>query len=331
MTGAAGFIGFHTALRLAQRGDLVVGLDNFNPYYNVQLKRDRVKQLQLQAPQVSVVEGDITDEPALRRLFDTYRFTHVLHLAAQAGVRYSLKHPLEYVRSNCDGFVKVLECCRQQQQTQQPTLVYASSSSVYGLNQQVPFREEDTVSQPASLYAVTKRMNELAAHAYHHLYGLSVTGLRYFTVYGPWGRPDMACYAFAEAMRAQQPIELYQAGDVEPCRDFTFIDDAVSGTVAALDYGAACEVFNIGNHRMEPLRALVHALERELGVTARKVLVGRQPGDVPRTYANLDKSQRLLGYQPTVSLDEGIRRFVAWYRAYHGSSTTSTERLVQSE
>ncbi|KAK4529630.1 hypothetical protein CCYA_CCYA02G0487 [Cyanidiococcus yangmingshanensis] len=316
VTGAAGFIGFHAVQRLAARGDTVTALDNFNSYYDPKLKRDRIQCLINQYPQVRIVERDLMDEQALDALFSEHKFTHVLHLAAQAGVRHSLTHPHDYLRSNCVGFLNILECIRHQQPGP-PVMVYASSSSVYGLGSQVPFHESMRVDSPASLYAATKRADELMAFTYHHLYGIHVTGLRYFTVYGPWGRPDMAYYSFAKAMQAGRPIVLYRSGSTEPARDFTFIDDAIDGTIAALDHAYECEIFNIGNHQMEPLSALVQALEEEFGIVAQKQYGGLQPGDVPVTYADVSKAHDLLGYQPKIGLREGIQRFAEWYRWYH--------------
>lgn len=337
LTGAAGFIGMHAALRLRERGDIVVALDNFNDYYDPELKRARARHLRARAG-TEVIRGDVCDAALLRALHAEYAFTHVLHLAAQAGVRHSLRDPMAYVRSNCDGFVQMLEaaCKAPASRASLPAFIYASSSSVYGLNRRRPFSECDAVERPASLYAATKRSNELMAHAYHHIYELRVTALRYFTVYGPWGRPDMAYYAFSEAMRKGEPIHLYscaaadgaddQRGDdradgrTEPCRDFTYIDDIVQGTVAALDLAPPCQVFNLGNHRVEPLSALVHALEDEFGVTADKRAMGMQPGDVPYTCADVSKAARELGYAPRTALRDGIARFARWYRAYHGGS-----------
>jgi UDP-glucuronate 4-epimerase len=315
VTGAAGFIGFHTALKLAARGDMVTALDNFNAYYDPKLKRDRIRHLLGQHPEVHIVEQDLVDGQGLDNLFAEHNFTHVLHLAAQAGVRHSLTHPHDYIGSNCVGFLNILESVRHHRPSP-PVFVYASSSSVYGLGCAVPFHESMRVDSPASLYAATKRSNELMAFTYHHLYGISVTGLRYFTVYGPWGRPDMAYFSFAKAMHSGRPIVLYRSGTEEPARDFTYIDDAVDATIAALDCAYACEIFNIGNHQMEPLSALVEALEKEFAMVAQKQYAGLQPGDVLATYADISRARELLGYQPKTSIHEGIHRFAKWYRWY---------------
>ncbi len=316
ITGAAGFIGFHLALHLKKRGDLVVGIDNFNAYYDPKLKRDRRDQL-VQAG-IEVLTADIRDRDFLRLLLLRNEITHVVHLAAQAGVRHSLFEPDDYVASNLHGFVSILEACRAFPSIK---LIYASSSSVYGLNKKTPFSVEDPTDQPANLYGATKKANEVMAHAYHHLYGLSVTALRYFTVYGPWGRPDMAYYRFTSQICEKQPIQVFNRGQMK--RDFTYIDDIVRGTTAAVDLGAACETFNLGNNRPVALLHMIQLLEEGLGLKAAKEMLPMQMGEVTETYADIEKSQKMLNFQPLISLEEGISNFLEWYRAYHLDSTTA--------
>jgi UDP-glucuronate 4-epimerase len=309
ITGIAGFIGFHLAQHLKKRGDTVVGIDNFNSYYDPLLKR---KRCDLLAPLgIEVQRADISDRQFLRALLDQHQITHVAHLAAQAGVRHSLHAPDDYVAANLQGFVSVLEACRSRPDLK---LIYASSSSVYGLNRKIPFSVEDQTDHPTNLYGATKKANELMAHAYHHLYGLHVTGLRYFTVYGPWGRPDMAYFRFAKNISSRQPIQLFNGGKMR--RDFTYIDDIVRGTTAALDLASPCEVFNLGNSKPVELITLVELLEQALGIEAIKETLPMQPGEVIETYADVTKSQNLLGFHPQVSLEEGMSRFVDWYRSY---------------
>ncbi len=323
ITGAAGFIGFHLALHLRKRGDFVVGLDNFNPYYDTHLKDDREKILLVAG--ISVIHGDICDQALLKKLIDFHQITHFVHLAAQAGVRHSLLAPNDYVASNLQGFVSVLEACRSFPSLK---LIYASSSSVYGLNKKTPFSVDDRTDQSANLYGATKKANELIAHAYHNLYGMSVTALRFFTVYGPWGRPDMAYYRFALKICKGEPIDVFNHGQMR--RDFTYIDDIVQGTTAAIDLGAACEVFNLGNNRPIALLHLIQLLEQELGRKAIQNLIPMQPGEVIETYADIEKSQNLLKFQPITSIEEGIAHFIRWFCAYHGhevltASHTKTE------
>jgi len=313
ITGAAGFIGYHLSLYLKARGDFVIGVDNFNAYYDPHLKKDRVVQLQKKG--VEVFHSDICEKNFLKLMLLRYGITHVVHLAAQAGVRHSLFEPDDYVSSNLQGFVSVLEACRHFPNLK---LIYASSSSVYGLNQQIPFREEDKTDQPTNLYGATKKANEVLAHSYHHLYGLPVTALRYFTAYGPWGRPDMAYYRFTRQICEDEPIQVFNHGLMR--RDFTYIDDIVEGTAAAIDLGAACEIFNLGNNRPIHLLHLIELLEDALGKKAIKQMLPMQPGEVMETYADLEKSSRLLNFRPSVSLEEGIVRFVEWYKSYHASS-----------
>lgn len=313
ITGAAGFVGYHSALRLAERGDQVVGYDNYNDYYAPQLKRDRAAILHLKG--VSVVEGDICDMPLLLSTIEQKRITHIVHLAAQAGVRYSIANPGAYLKSNLEGFLNVLEACRRFPSLK---LTYASSSSVYGLNRKVPFSVDDRTDKQASFYGATKKCNEIMAETYHHLYGIPVTGLRFFTVYGPWGRPDMAYFTFTQSILNDQPIELFNEGKM--LRDFTYVDDVVNGITAALDLGAECEVFNLGNNKPVELLHFVKVIESTLGKKAKKKFKPMQPGDVVSTFADIDYSQEKLGFIPQVSLEEGIPKFVEWYRSYIGSA-----------
>ncbi len=310
ITGAAGFIGFHVARTLAQRGDEVLGYDNYNAYYDPQLKRDRAAELAKNG--VLVLEGDVTDRVNLQQAIEKHQTTHILHLAAQAGVRYSLQNPHAYVQANIEGFLNILEICRLYPHL---PLVYASSSSVYGLNTQLPFSVEERTDAQASFYGVTKKTNELMAHTYHHLFGIAVTGLRFFTVYGPWGRPDMAYFSFARAILEKRPIEVYNHGQMK--RDFTYIDDIVAGTIAALERSLPYALFNLGHHHPENLLDMIHFLEQELGCTTEKILLPLQAGDVVSTYANIEASQQELGFSPKVSLREGIAHFVRWYQAYY--------------
>ncbi|TAL21877.1 MAG: NAD-dependent epimerase [Aquabacterium sp.] len=329
VTGAAGFIGLHVAQSLLRRGDEVVGLDNLNDYYAVQLKRDRLAQL-LPHPAFRFEELDVADTRGVLQLFEAEGFDRVVHLAAQAGVRYSLTHPHAYAQSNLVGFTNVLEGCRHHRVQH---LVYASSSSVYGGNTKMPFAEGDPVDHPVSLYAATKKANELMAHTYSHLYRLPTTGLRFFTVYGPWGRPDMAPWLFTEAISKGQPIKVFNHGNMR--RDFTYIDDIAAGVIAAMDrlpepdagFDAArpdpsrstapYRLFNIGNSEPVELNRFIAAVESSLGRTAQRELLPMQPGDVPATYADTRELEAWTGVRPQVSIEDGIARFVAWYRDYH--------------
>jgi UDP-glucuronate 4-epimerase len=329
VTGAAGFIGFHTAQRLLARGDEVVGLDNLNSYYRVQLKQDRLAQLHGRG-RFRFEQADLVYRDALKALFAKERFDIVIHLAAQAGVRYSLTHPEAYVDSNLTGFANILEACRHYGVKH---LTYASSSSVYGANTQMPFSVHHNVDHPVSLYAATKKANELMAHAYSHLYKLPTTGLRFFTVYGPWGRPDMALWLFTEAILADKPIQVFNEGKMK--RDFTYIDDIVEGVIRTADHIATpnphwsgdqpdpatsfapYRVYNIGNNQPVELLHLIAVLERCLGKSAVKELLPMQPGDVPATFADVDDLIADVGFQPRTSIDDGVERFVKWYRQYH--------------
>ena len=306
VTGAAGFIGFHLARYLKKRGDKIVGLDNFNDYYDPLLKKNRTKELA--KLDISVIEGDITDPTILKEIVENHRITHIAHLAAQAGVRYSLTNPQAYIKANVEGFINVLELCRQNPNLK---LVYASSSSVYGLNKKTPFSLEDRTDHQASVYGVTKKTNELLAATYHHLYQIPVTGLRFFTVYGPWGRPDMAYFQFTKAILEDQPIQIFNHGKMR--RDFTYIDDIVEGIAAAIDLEAMNEIFNLGNHEPVDLLRMVELIEDCVGKKAHKVFVPMQPGDVLETYADIGQSSRKLGFVPKIKLEEGIPRFVDWF------------------
>ena len=320
LTGAAGFIGAAVAERLLARGDEVLGLDNLNAYYPVSLKESRLARL-TPHPNFRFVRMDVADRVAMPDLFQTEKFDRVIHLAAQAGVRYSLQNPLAYIDSNLLGFANILEGCRHNQVQH---LVYASSSSVYGGNSKMPFAEHDNVDHPVSLYAATKKANELMAHTYSHLYCLPTTGLRFFTVYGPWGRPDMAPMLFTLAILQGRAIDVYNHGQMQ--RDFTYIDDIVEGVVRTLDRPATPEratsqapyrVFNIGNSDPVPLLDFIGCIETALGQSAEKRLLPMQPGDVPATYASTDTLKQWISFAPNTPLQTGIDRFVAWYRDYY--------------
>jgi len=305
ITGAAGFIGFHLARYLHARGDTVFGVDNFNNYYSIDLKRRRAKELSPLG--IPITEGDICDLPLLDNLVKQNKITHIAHLAAQAGVRHSLVNPQAYIETNITGFLNMLELCRKHPAIK---LTYASSSSVYGTNTKIPFSTDDPTDHPASLYGATKKSNEVMAYAYHHLFGISVTGLRFFTVYGPWGRPDMAYYIFAKAIMEGKAITVYNYGKMQ--RDFTYIDDIVEGTAAAIDRGDACELYNLGSSNPEPLSALIKALEEKIGKKAILEHLPMQAGDVEMTYADMRRTQRMLGFTATIPLKEGISHFVDW-------------------
>jgi UDP-glucuronate 4-epimerase len=312
VTGSAGFIGFHVSHYLLAHGARVVGLDNYNDYYSPVLKRNRDRRLRQHSRFVSV-EADLVDLPAIERLFETQRPQKICHLAAQAGVRYSLINPFAYQKANLEGFLNLIELTKRHQAER---FVYASSSSVYGGLKELPFSERQRVDTPISLYAATKRANELMAHTYTHLFGLPTVGLRLFTVYGPWGRPDMAMWLFTEAMLQGKPIKVFNYGDME--RDFTFVDDVVQGIVASLTVSglAPYEIFNIGNNRPEPLLKVIGLLEQELGVKAKQELLPIQPGDVPATFADIERARTKLRFQPTTSIESGISRFITWYKKY---------------
>ncbi|GAB0153684.1 NAD-dependent epimerase [Marinobacterium sp. BA1] len=334
VTGNAGFIGFHTAMKLLQRGDEVVGFDNVNDYYDTGLKEARLSCLEQTAADTGstyqFIRANLADRDAVESCFAEHRFDRVIHLAAQAGVRYSIENPHAYVESNLVGFVNVLEACRQHQVGH---LTYASTSSVYGANTHMPFSEHDGVNHPVQFYAATKRSNELMAHSYSHLFGLPTTGLRFFTVYGPWGRPDMAPHLFTSRILAGEPIKVFNNGNHS--RDFTYIDDIVEGVVRASDQPARSNpdwdsdhpdpatskapfrLYNIGNSDAVKLGDFIAAIETATGKKARKEMLPLQPGDVPDTFADSSELQQSVGYKPATSVDEGVNRFVQWYREYY--------------
>ena len=331
VTGAAGFIGMHVAERLLARGDEVIGIDNLNAYYDVALKEARLSRLCAQS-RFRFVKADIADADALRQVFQREKIHGVVHLAAQAGVRYSLDNPTAYVQSNLAGFVNILEGCRRSAINH---LVYASSSSIYGGNRKMPFSEHDNVDHPISLYAATKKSNELMAHTYSHLFRLPTTGLRFFTVYGPWGRPDMSYFKFTKAILEGRPIEVFNHGNMQ--RDFTYVDDIAESVVRVLDRppraqpdfdamnpdpassSAPYRIYNIGNHQPVDLMAYINVLERALGRQAEKKLLPLQDGDVVSTYADTAALQTHIDYVPKTSVEDGIQRFVDWYCDYYGA------------
>lgn len=310
ITGISGFIGFHLAKALIKRGDFVVGCDNFNEYYPKEYKKARLKILKDLG--IEVFDHDIKKLSELSKVFEKHSFTHLFHLAAQPGVRYSLKAPRAYINNNIDGFFEVLEHVKNFKPIK---LIYASSSSVYGHNTKIPFSEDDPVDHPVSLYAATKKANELIAHSYHHLYGISCVGLRFFTVYGPYGRPDMAYFSFAKAIEEKKPIDVFNHGNMK--RDFTYIDDIIDGCLACIDKSFDYEIFNLGNNKPEKLSYLIVCLEESLGQKAHLNMKPMQPGDVFETYADISKAQKLLNFSPKTSLKEGIEHFVNWYRHFH--------------
>lgn len=335
VTGAAGFIGYHTAAALLARGDEVIGLDNLSPYYDVSLKEARLAQLAPHA-KFSFRKLDLADREGMADLFRSVKPERTVHLAAQAGVRYSIENPYAYGDSNLAGFLNILEGCRA---TRVGHLVFASSSSVYGGNTKLPFSTSDPVDHPLSLYAATKKANELMAHTYAHLYGLPATGLRFFTVYGPWGRPDMALFKFTKAMLEGRPIEVYNNG--RHARDMTYIDDVVRAVVLALDHlpqpvldpdepldpahaSAPYRLYNIGNTSPVQLEDMIAELERALGVKALKTMLPMQPGDVETTYADIDSLEAELGARPSTTITDGIEKFVTWYRSFYGIGGNET-------
>lgn len=334
VTGAAGFIGMHTSLLLLARGDEVVGIDNLNDYYDVSLKRARLARLQSH-PNFTFLEQDVADGAAINAIFVRERPARVIHLAAQAGVRYSLSHPHAYIEANIKGFLNILEACRHHQIEH---LVYASSSSVYGGNTGLPFSEHQNIDHPVSLYAATKKSNELMAHTYSHLFGLPTTGLRFFTVYGPWGRPDMALFLFAKAILNGEPIDVFNNGQMT--RDFTYVDDIVQSVVRLVDKPATPDpafdpadpdpatsnapyrVFNIGNSCPTPLMSYIAALERSVGAKAQMNMLPMQPGDVPATAADTAALEAWIGFKPDTTIETGISRFVDWYMDYYKVNRT---------
>jgi UDP-glucuronate 4-epimerase len=338
VTGAAGFIGYHVSRRLLERGDSVAALDNVNDYYDVSLKKARLKELEA-FPNFRFVKLDLADRDGVNELFNREKPRRVIHLAAQAGVRYSLTNPHSYVTSNLVGFLNILEACRHGKVEH---LVYASSSSVYGANTRMPFSVHDNVDHPVSLYAATKKANELMAHSYSHLYGIPVTGLRFFTVYGPWGRPDMAIFLFTRAILAGEPIDVFNNGEMR--RDFTYIDDIVEGVVRVTEIiptpdrnwngddpdpgtsKAPYRLYNIGNNQPVPLLEMIAILEKCLGRKVEKRFLPMQPGDVPETYADVEALSEVTGFAPSTPLEEGIGRFIDWYRDYYGVAPSGAKR-----
>lgn len=329
VTGVAGFIGYHTAVRLLMDGYTVIGLDNMNDYYDVNLKRDRLESLKTRDNFI-YYEADLHCRKKINDIFQNHNISKVINLAAQAGVRYSLQNPHTYIESNIVGYVNILEACRHHRIQH---LIYASSSSVYGLNRKMPFAVTDNVDHPISLYAATKKANELMAHTYSHLYGIPTTGLRFFTVYGPWGRPDMAYFSFTKAILTGKPIQIFNHGNMR--RDFTYIDDIVEGIIRLIprlpkfnetgdcldpDAGtsyAPYKVYNIGNNRPVRLLEFISILEEKLGVEAKKEFLPMQPGDVEETFADISELMNDVGFKPTTSLEEGLAKFVEWYRDYY--------------
>ena len=330
VTGSAGFIGFHLSRELLLRGYAVIGIDNLNDYYSVQLKRDRLSEL-LQIDGFEFRQLDFSHQEPLDRLFAEHKFDAITHVGAQAGVRFSIENPSTYIQSNIVGTANLLELARR---TDVSHFVYASSSSVYGMNRRLPFDEADSVDHPISLYAATKKADELLAHTYSHIHGLRTTGLRFFTVYGPWGRPDMALFKFTKAILEGKPIDVYNNGDMR--RDFTFIDDIVTGTADILEHpaqpniawdasrptadssSAPYRIFNIGNHESVELTRFIQVLEKALGKRAELNLLPMQPGDVLETYASIDRLQAATGYAPTTPIELGVPKFIEWYRDYYG-------------
>lgn len=310
ITGGAGFIGFNTARALLDRGDEVVIIDNFNDYYDVNLKHDRIKELE-KDHSFTLVNADISDYEALESVFKEYKFDKICHLGAQAGVRYSIENPLAYGLSNLTGTLHLLELCRQ---NGIKDFVMASSSSVYGNSREIPFCEDAKVDEPISFYAATKKSNEAMAHSYHHLFGINFTILRFFTVYGPWGRPDMAYFSFVRDIIDGKSINVFNNGELE--RDFTYISDIVDGVISSIDNPLPYEIINLGRGKPEKLMDFIREIEVNLGIQANKEMMPMQPGDVNVTFCDTSKAKKLLGYEPKVSVREGIKRFVDWYKTY---------------
>ncbi|MEL6459329.1 MAG: NAD-dependent epimerase [Cyanobacteria bacterium J06621_15] len=333
VTGVAGFIGYHLAERLIRDGEEVYGIDNLNDYYDVNLKKARLKQLEPNK-NFKFQLLDLNNRQDILQLFQTQNFDCVVNLAAQAGVRYSLENPFAYIDSNLVGFANILEACRQ---TQPQHLVFASSSSVYGASKKIPFSTEDNVDNPVSLYAATKKANELMAHSYSHLYSLPITGLRFFTVYGPWGRPDMAYFKFVRAIEQNQPINVFNHGKMQ--RDFTYIDDVVEGIVRVLNRppqpnntddnsNARYKIYNIGNNKPVELLAFIEVIEQAMGKQAQKNFLPMQPGDVPRTYADVDELMEDVGFRPTTTIEEGIEKFIRWYQDFYQSQNKEVSQTI---
>lgn len=309
VTGIAGFIGFHVAKTLKNQGHFVIGIDNFNSYYDPTLKRAR--QEELKTLEIEVIDAALQEKEKIASLLDSYAITHFIHLAAQAGVRYSIQNPQTYIENNIEGFLSVLETLKDRPKIK---LIYASSSSVYGFNKKTPFAETDLLTNPANIYAASKIANESMAQAYHHLYGIHAIGLRYFTVYGPWGRPDMAYFLFARSILENKPLFLRNSGQMQ--RDFTYVDDIASGTISALDI-SGCEIFNLGNSKPAQLMDLVSIMEKKLQKQAKKIFIPMEKGEPLLTFADLTKSQKNLGFSPVISLETGLEKFLDWYLAYY--------------
>ena len=318
VTGGAGFIGFHLAKKLSEKEDVVV-VDNLSSYYDVKLKEARLEQIK---DKVEFHKIDISDFSPLKKIFEKHRFDLICHIAAQAGVRYSLTNPWEYKKSNIIGTLNIFELAKK---FNIKKVIYASSSSVYGGNKKVPFSEGDRVDKPISLYAATKIANELMAHTYHHLYKIDMVGLRYFTVYGPFGRPDMAMFKFTKNIFEDKPIEVYNFGNMK--RDFTYIDDIVDGTIKAINFCLnnenICEIINLGNSKPVELNYFIELLEKEIGKEAKKNFLPLQPGDMPETYADITKAKKILGWEPKTKIEEGVKKFVEWYRDYYRNENLS--------
>ena len=314
VTGVAGFIGSHVAKALIDRGDKVIGIDNVNDYYDPKLKEARLKHFFGDTSEESFVfyRQDFSNLEEMEKIFQKHKIDKIAHLGAQAGVRYSLENPFAYLKANIDGTIVIFEMARKHSIKD---VIYASSSSVYGGNKKTPFSTEDNVEKPISLYAATKRSDELMAYTYHHLFGINMTGLRFFTVYGPWGRPDMALFKFTKNIAEGKPIDVYNFGKMK--RDFTFITDIVDGTISAIDKSYPYEIFNLGNSNTVELNYFIECIEKELGKKAEKNLCEIQPGDVPETFADIDNSKEKLGFDPKVKIEEGIKRFVEWYKGYY--------------
>ena len=314
VTGSSGFIGMHLSLNLLEDGYKVIGVDNMNHYYDPDLKEARLKKL-LAYNNFEFIKADINDSPLIDNIFKTYEPSKVVNLAAQAGVRYSLENPHAYIDSNINGFMNILEACRNHKVQ---GLIYASSSSVYGGNKKTPFSEKDSVDKPISIYAASKKSNELMAHSYSHLYGLKTTGLRFFTVYGPWGRPDMALYIFTQKITKGESIQVYNHGNM--MRDFTFVDDIIKGTRASIEKNYDCEIFNLGNNRCEELMDMIRIIEKNLGIKADIDFLDLQLGDVEKTFADIDHSKKMLDYSPKTSISEGIPEFINWFIDYSATN-----------
>src|SRR3989344_4774037 len=311
VTGVAGFIGSYVAKALIDRGDQVIGIDNFNSYYNPKLKEARINDF-LDGYDLKLYRLDLADFSGLKKVFSENRMDKICRLGAQAGVRYSLENPELYIQSNIVGTHNLLELAKQ---NEVKDFIFASSASVYGGNTKVPFSESDPVTNPVSVYAATKRTNELQAHVYYHLFSLNCFGLRFFTVYGPWGRPDMALFKFTKAILEDEPIDVYNYGKMK--RDFTFITDIVEGVIKALDNVKGYEIFNLGNSKTVELTYFIECIEKELHKTARKNLLPLQQGDVPETFAEIEKTKKILGWEPKVSIEQGVKEFIKWYKEYH--------------